>query len=289
MQICKFLKNKCAFTLAEVLVMLLLVGVLVSLGTQVVVQRQNNYKHLYIAAYKNLKDIAGEMVATSPTKKISYGYTETGTTVNFCQKMADIFSTEAGTTPCSNTYNNVTSLTTPDKPSIVLINGMRLYIPTAFVTPGTTNYFNEQVAYIAVDLNGEKGPNQIDSQSYTGKRTPDIVFFAITDGGVVMPMSPLADDPNHFLANVQLCTYENGCSTDLTKDLKYTYLPIREAISRAAEFPSPISGTKAYNNDTSTFFKKSYTVDTDCEKTNTTTFCRVLPILPFFSELDLAI
>lgn len=279
------MNKKSGFTLAELLMIMFLVGALVVLGVQVILNRQNNYKVVYYAAYKNLKMAAGELVATSPTGKVSYAFDENNNPTTFCQKLSNIFNVSAGASVCSNiyTFNPTAGLSsssvTPNNSSLSLTNGQRLYISNTFVAPGANNYFNEQATLVLVDLNGKGAPNIIDTKSYTDTRTPDIVAFAITDSGVVIPMTPLADDNEHILANVQLCTFADGCSTDLTQNLiaEYKNIPIRKAISVSNTFPPSSTGTGTqYNNDTTYAFKVAHTVDARCAASNTTTFCRVL-------------
>lgn len=267
------MNNKKAFSTAELMLMLVLTGILISLGMGVMRHTQSNYRHLYYAAYNNLKHSAGELMAVSTTGKLPTG-------AAFCTGLADLYNLTSASSACTFTYDLSPSTTftysTPNisSPSFSLSNGQRYYVGNAFKPVGTQNYFNVPAIMVAVDLNGTAKPNIFDTRVYVDQKTPDIVAFAILENGVVMPMSPMADMADYIHADVQQCDLATGCPSSITQNIIYKRVPIRQALSVSNSFP-PYGGTLGvqYNTDTTYSFKKSYTVDARC---TTGSFCKVI-------------
>ncbi len=286
------MKTKKAMSVAEILMILLLVSFIATLSIDVIAHFQSNYKELYYSAYRNLQKVVGEAIASSNDKSLaSYA--------SPCNALLDSFNTIGGSSTCAYTYNfsiakGLSGSVTPNlnNPSFTLTNGMRFYVGTVRAITDE-NYFNSPAFLVAIDLNGTAGPNQLDTRTYTGNKTADVVAFAVLTNGTVLPMSPMADRDDYILANVQRCSKTTGCSTDLTSDLIYKAIPIRRAMAVSNTFP-PRDTTSAYspyqyNTDNVYSFNTAYAVDTNCATANTTYFCRVLQLNPLLSGMGAAL
>lgn len=291
------MNKKNGFTLAEILMVMILVGIILALSSSVFSHMQHNYKHIYWATYKTLKRCAGELLAESKTKNIDEAKTDgNGNVMTFCQKLAAQFNIANTGEICKNTYSLglsgplSDSSITPDKPSFTLTNGTRFYVGNAFNPVGASNYLDSDAVVIAVDLNGKSKPNIMDSRSYTGGKAPDIVAFAMTKTGNVVPITPYADDQTYITAHVQVCSYANGCPRNLDtsgdgnsntayeSSLIAKHVSLRKALALSDSFPHKPGATNAelqYHNDSSRLFKVGHSTDARCLSTNTNTYCRV--------------
>lgn len=279
--------DKKGFSTVEIMLVLFLTGILVALGTSAMRTVQSNYRHLYYAAFANLKHSAGELIAISPTQTLP--------TAGFCAAIADNYNVSDSTGVCTYTYDLSPSTTFSysapnlNNPSFTLSNGQRYYVGNAFKPVGAQNYFNASAIMVAVDLNGTAGPNAFDSRTYSGNATPDVVAFAILDNGTVIPMSPMADRADYIQANVETFNASDGKpSVAPPGNMIYKRISIRQALSVSNQFPPKGAGSTLgvqYNNDTTYSFKTSYAVDAAC--TSTTTFCRVSVINPLMGGIGM--
>lgn len=284
--------RKNAMTLAEIIMVLLITGVIVVMAMKVIRYVQGNYKQLYYAAYTNLKHGVGEIISNDANATIEENDPNDYTS-DLCIRLTKVYDVIGTGTICGDDYDFSPSTTfaynTPDlsKPSFVLTNGQRFYVGKFFKPVGAYNYFNKPATLVMIDLNGIAGPNVFDSKDYTDERTPDIVAFAVLEDGTVLPMSPMADRDDYIRASVQLCTYDEGCSSDLTEDIIADKVSLREAISISNSFPPRGVGSPlavSYNDDTLYSFKVAHSVDSRCEA-NDTTFCKLYIYNPLTGAL----
>lgn len=286
------LRKNDGFTLAELMLVLIMTGILASLSIGVIKYTMTNYKDVYYAAYRNLQKGTGEVISNSMTKKLP---ATTSPATTFCQQLADVYNTVAsGTADCTYTYNMSPARTfsggvlpTVTQPSFSLSNGQRYYVGSTFVPVGDENYFNQPATVVVIDLNGKGGPNVFDSRTNT--KNAEIVAFDVLQDGTVLPMSPMADKQDGLLANVVTCSRDTGCDPDLTKNILYRNIPLRQALCVTKNFP-PNTGsgslTVEYNMDNRYSFKTTYPVNSACDtSTAGTTFCKVHIINPILGGM----
>lgn len=283
--------KKKAFSTVEIMVVLFITGILIALGAGALRTVQSNYRHLYYAAFANLKHSAGELIAERPNQSLIPIAPST-----FCKDLADNYNIANDANVCTYTYDLSPSTTfaysTPNlnSPSFTLSNGQRYYVGDSFKPVGPLNYFNTSAIMVAIDLNGTAGPNTFDTRTYSGNSTPDVVAFAVLDNGVVLPMSPMADMPDYLQANVATFAVDTGLPSPAASpaNLIYKRIPIRQALSVANKFPPKGAASTLgvqYNNDTTYSFKTTYGVDAACS--GATTYCTVNIINPLIGGVGM--
>ncbi len=217
-------KNKFGFTLAEVLVCLVIIGVIMAVSVQTIKVIRASYSSLAYFEFLNIQKIAGEMIAglTFESMKDSQGanignpttmktfngvsYTTiTDDNTVFCKFVTSLSNTVGidSSNECSNLFDVSQGASEPkliitdsgegsewDNPTFISTSGRRYYISRK-VAEGTS--ISDKYGYflISVDLNGTQGPN---TTEYDGKKVPDIVTFMILDNGEVFPLGVAADN-----------------------------------------------------------------------------------------------
>lgn len=282
--------KKKAFTLVEILLVLVLTAFIAVLANRTLNSIQDNYKPLYHSAYINLKHAVGEIIASDPDSKLDG---------DLCEPLAKQYTIIEGVNKCYDNYDFSPSTTfsysTPDLevPSFVLGNGQRYYVGSSFKSVGTFNYFDKPATLVMIDLNGKANPNVYDTRTYAGNRTPDVVAFAVLEDGTVLPMSPMADKESYITADIQLFNKATGWPVGyngepipnqkgLASELEnygviFKNIPIRQALSVSGQFPVNTGSdlTVQYNTDDTYAFNKTYVVDPRCIDT-AATYCRVI-------------
>lgn len=170
-------------------------------------------------------------------------YDGTGTDESFCQLFVSRINLLDGTSKCqsfikkvNNTYVSSVKNTNPEflkafcwkyktnskgevkeeqctgndsiEPTFVTSNGQKFYmskVVNANVTNSglTDQYDRRQYRFVAVDLNGNMGPN---SQYRTAVKYPDIVLFAITSDGSIVPFGLPEFSKNYISAYIEYPT-----------------------------------------------------------------------------------
>lgn len=199
------MKKYKGFTLAEVLIMLVIIGVIATLSITVVSTQKAKFGLNCYYLLRELQLTAGSLAARTDdgtlTSKVSEqtettdedGNTTTEETTKydlssdseFCKFLANSLNS-ASVLKCadgdlfnatiSNIYNGISASSTPN---FRLINKYSIYL-SKHVAGGTTAAGEVKPGYrmIAVDLNGDGKPNQTDD---------DIITFAMFDNGAVLP------------------------------------------------------------------------------------------------------
>lgn len=253
----KLLKKLNAFTLAEIMVVMVIISVLAS-GTITLTKYKNNYvnKYMYYSAFINLKQGVGALISEgcsdsdltnsicdAKNKLPRYGYNASYSTRNLCYRLSQVFNT-VGTIDCTQTATSGFSTATPN---FILTNGIR------FFNLGTTAATNSYTIYIDFD-----GPRR------SGTLNTDVMAFIInTDGSVYPePSSTAANDATYLAASVR---YRNTAASPV-------YIWLYKSISYRAAL---CYATGSYNGAACT----SPTQDAAC----TTNNCQVVIIKPLSS------
>ena len=237
-------KIKQAFTLAEIIIALLITGIIFSMSLSVVSAVQNSYTVMTYFAHKNVIELVGALIAGNiENSQLKYDNiilgsilttsTVNGKTVNifksdnelFCKSIVALSNT-AGETDCSTFYDvtvndssDPTMSVTFDSPNFRLSNGMRFYL-SKWTGANANISSNYGFRLIAVDINGNKKPNSATNE----KKPSDLVTFLVLDNGEVYPLGNAAD--NLKLSDTRTVQYINTklkgyyFSNDTTRESK---------------------------------------------------------------------
>ncbi len=250
-------KNRRGFTLAEVLICMVILGVImaISVGTLKVIRA--SYTSLAYFEYKNIQRMAGEMIAgltpnsiksefdgddqnkaliTTKMKRATAGnYINVITDDNtvFCKAIASLANT-VGEVQCDSFFsvtNETSSMTNQSEPMLNINEDDDTYKNPNFVSNSGRRYYisewqeegnvSEDYGYrlIGVDLNGTQKPNI--SLNNT-RKVPDIAVFMILDNGEIFPMGVTADNIN--MPDGRVVLYLNS----KVKGYYFKYDPTRE-------------------------------------------------------------
>ncbi len=217
------MKKRNAFTLAEMLLVFVIIGIIGSIGVVTVKPWEKAYKYSYIKIYNGLSTaIYNHMVTTDDTNAFP------DNARSFCNALLEYLNTSnnaqnvAANNACTRTAgadaylgNAPTSAdfrTGGKNPKILLSNGARLWIGANGLNPYTytqtidaTAGITDEIKYylVYVDLNGDRGPNAINyNENGRDRRLPDIVSFAVTDKFSVIPLGYPKYDQRYLSAHI---------------------------------------------------------------------------------------
>ena len=217
-------RNKHGFTLAEVLICLVVIGVIMAISVQTIKIVRASYTSLAYFEFLNIQRMAGEMIAGMTPESVkdangaNIGFPTTSkkspegisyTTITDDSTVFCKFITSLSNTVGTNADNECASLfiveegvepklvivdegkgSDWDNPTFIASSGRRYYISN-YVKMGSSVSDKYGYYIIAVDLNGTQGPN---TTEHLGREIPDIVNFMILDNGEVFPLGVAADN-----------------------------------------------------------------------------------------------
>ena len=218
------MRLKKAFTLAELMIVFIVIGIIISLGVSTVRPWEKAYKYAYLRIYNALSlSIYNHMVNTSdddafPTDanklcEALLEYINTSEHIDdpeaFCKSGSHF-----GDTP--PTAADFTEDALKNKVTITASNGVRLWIgaknsgiehslEATQVIDGTTETDKVRFFYVYADLNGDRKPN---SPVWSQNQMADIVAFAITDKYIVIPLGYPEVDSRYLEAHVVYPTFD---------------------------------------------------------------------------------
>lgn len=145
---------KKGFTIAEVLLALVIVGILISVSIPVITRTANqDFNKLYRAAYKIAEKAIDEAVFNPAL--FTSGNLQAPASGNFCNNFAGLINT-AGTVNC--TASNITN----QEPNFITTNGMLWYgLDGSFSNTTCPAWVTGNCMDIRVDINGKKLPNAV--------------------------------------------------------------------------------------------------------------------------------
>lgn len=195
-------KLKKAFTLFELMVVLLIISTIVTVTMSTQKPNQKGMEMLYQRAYSALA-----LAAYNITLDLPSGSSFPNTPNVLCDKLSNSTTGYFNTTPVSGVTCNANTVSLmansfPDNArQFVTVNGMIAYISpvdSVSLTFNSVNYtFNYRVVFF--DLNGDKGPN---TAAWTANKMADIVGFIVTDDGDVLPIGYPEIDTRYMSAQV---------------------------------------------------------------------------------------
>ena len=194
-----------AFTLGEVLIVMVIIGIIMSIAVKTIKMVKSSYTPLTYSAFNTIKDVANILTGTSLASSTTDETIVDGQKVRLlksdssliCNKIVnDIVNSSGRSTACANIYAVNSSGTEPvisginlSKPSFTTTNGMRYYLTNHVAAiSGQTQY---GFRLIAVDLNGASSPNITEAANNV---PPDVVTFMLMDNGDVYPLGVAADN-----------------------------------------------------------------------------------------------
>ena len=211
---------KKAFTLAEVLVSMAIIGVVMAVSVQTIKIVQASYTSLAFFEFNNIKAIAGEAIGgnsgSSPRDDNQKMITDvsvrkgskmviTSDDETFCKfvtaisnvtknNCGELFDVEIiGNEPTFKDFDENKNYKNPT----FITNSGKFYYLSKWVKPksedatkGVSNNYGYRL--LAVDLNGNRRPNLM--ETYENRKIPDIVKFMIMDNGEIFPLGVAADN-----------------------------------------------------------------------------------------------
>ena len=245
-----------AFTLPEVLIVMVIVGVISVLMLTMVKPNDKALKYQYYNAYNTLQTAAFNIYQDvqdailydfkDKSKKFAEG-TGSAASRDFCKKLAvqrgSEVSNEYGYINTiewnCNSFSSVNESTTNFSsltPAFIASNSMKYYISplqtkqfpdTLSIGNSTTiNYF-----IVWVDLNGDRRPNT--NKMENENRPPDIVPFIVTTSGEIIPIGVPINDMRYMQAYVKIPTETSERHTNTM-----TYLNAQWKTFGGSEYPS---------------------------------------------------
>lgn len=221
--------KKSAFTLGEVLLVLVIVGVISVLALQTVKSQTTKFNFSCYHFFRDLKIAVGHMAASTYGGSLNSFSCEralesseqdyetcmaagiaagTGTASDtyildyrtgqgFCQGLANVMST-ASATKCSDgelnnaTLNNIYgNISSGQTENFKMLNRFLVYVSKRVAATGSTKAYR----IISVDINGNRKPNMINK---------DIISFAIFDNGEVLPLGTPAESSDFFMTVIKI-------------------------------------------------------------------------------------
>lgn len=196
--------NKKAMTLAEVLFVFIIIGIIATIAIVTVKPWDKACKYAYSRMYHSLRLAFYNAMLTQaefPT-----------TSTKFCEILADKelgyinTSTDGENCSASRDLTNNPRLFPDEKVQIMASNGNKIWIGSNAGAPfihteqessGVTSKTKYYLVY--VDINGDKGPN---TAMWSEKKLSDIVAFAVTDGLTVIPLGHPEVDNRYINAHI---------------------------------------------------------------------------------------
>lgn len=189
------LRNKRAFTLAEMLITFFIMGVLAAMALMTVKPYEKTFKWLYVRIYHTLETA----VYNSMMTRTAFPTTSTA----FCDMLREYVN--ASEFNCTAGDLTRESTTFPEANiKLVASNGMRLWIASnggqAYTHTEVIDGNTSEMKYFVVfaDINGSKSPNS--TLWVDAGKLADIVAFVVTEASVVIPIGPPEIDTRYMYA-----------------------------------------------------------------------------------------
>ena len=231
------MNKKTAFTLGEILVVFLIIGIVASVGMMTVRPWEKGYKYSYTRIFNALSVALYNHMATEAGSEAFPSTPE-----NFCNALISYINTsnnaqnESEINPCN--LNEGQNSYLDDKPTredfikggkypkIRLSSGAKLWIGanngapfsyTQEINSTTTDVVRYYIVY--ADLNGDIGPNNMTYRiSANLDKLPDIVAFIVTDNYTVIPVGYPKVDQRYLTAHILYPATEEDDETSAEND-----------------------------------------------------------------------
>lgn len=197
------MKTKSAFSLGEMLMVFVIIGIIASISLSTVKPWQKSYKYSYSRMYNALSiTIYNHMINSVE------GDSFPDTADNFCKALLAYINTSNNATTCSGSNVGINPKTfAEDKVRIKASNGTKIWIganndnkPFVYsqnLDGGAIDTIRYYMVY--VDINGERSPN---TAEWTKNQMADIVAFIVTDKFKVLPLGYPEVDTRYLTTHV---------------------------------------------------------------------------------------
>lgn len=214
------MNKKKAMTLAEVLFVFIIIGIIAAIAIVTVKPWDKACKYAYSRMYHSLKLAFYNSMLTQPEFPT--------TSTKFCELLVDYINTSTNGANCSRARDltNNPRIFPEDKIQIQATNSSKIWIganngqPFVHTETESSGAVSKTKYYLVyVDLNGNKGPN---SPKWEENKLSDIVAFAVTDGLTVLPLGHPEVDNRYLNAHVVYPqTEEDQPDGNLSDDMTY--------------------------------------------------------------------
>lgn len=212
------IRHNTAFTLAEVLITMAVIGVVAALTIPILVQSTNKkeLESAFMENYNILHQVSQQLLNENDNNIANIYLNETAMLNAFAQKLKVAKTCTAvqavgncWATNVRNLNNTNTSVMTSASPTIVLANGAAIqvdaggYYQSACTTPWYTGKGNTGVcAPITVDVNGLKKPNLVGRDIF--------VFYVVNATPIIPDGIPGTDDATHDYCNTAIANTDTN-------------------------------------------------------------------------------
>ena len=225
-----------AFTLAEILIVFVIIGIIATVGVNTVKPWEKALKYSYSRIYNALALATYNAVVNGPRAEHSFPDGLAGSTTEnqgpekFCQDLAYFMNnveTHCGNPPITKAEGNYKVFDTTT-PHIILSNGVKLWIGApnsnhAYIQEipldNNKNSLKDTIIYYIVyaDLTGDRKPN---SPIWSERKAADVVAFAVTNHFVVVPLGYPVVDKRYLVAHVMrpISNEETGDDEEIPTD-----------------------------------------------------------------------
>lgn len=239
---------KKAFSMIEMLIIIVLIGFIVIAELMILNNKINEYGQPYYTAYNALKKAAYNVLAdiycpgdSCPDKTLTAPRAFPTNSQDLCLRLAEFINTAQLNCTLGGDVKDINdmadNLNAATPPRMIATNSFRFYfsgmktvndIHDVYGNLYDMNYF-----VVWVDLNGEKEPNRLTCNE--SKLYPDIVPFAITTRGEVIPMGFPVYNTLYLTAKIKFPTEietveENGEIKETVNNKSSASLSFFEAI-----------------------------------------------------------
>lgn len=190
------LRNKKGLSLAELLIVFIIIGIIASLALVTVKPYEKTFKWLYVRIFHSIETATYNAMMTRTAFPATSGA--------FCNMLLEFMNSSQNNCAAGDLTINATTFPESNV-KIITTNGMRLWIGSnggaPYIHPGARDGVTTDVKYYIVyaDINGTKGP---DSTEWAADgRLADIVAFVVTEGSVVIPIGPPEIDTRYMFAS----------------------------------------------------------------------------------------
>lgn len=239
--------KKSAFTIAEVLIAMGIIGIVVTFGVKATIQSDKGIRHIYSNTYHvldtSLYNAMNFPRAGSAANPFDRNVAVNVATKRLCQKLTEYINTVEAN-PCeanaANEYRTartdssarwVTDMGnnaefTPDKVMFTATNGVRYFI-TRRMPLNNGNGLEPLFFIIYADVNGTRFPNSMEYRAEADvnhrnrSKDPDIFAFAAIDNGRVLPLGVPEFDGKYMLSRISYYNIENSRNDENT-DILYS-------------------------------------------------------------------
>lgn len=214
----KFLKHQNGFTLAEVLITLVIIGIIAAMTIPTLIKNTKNQQ--YVAAFKKANSVVSQaLISIAKNNDAAVGDYSFISNINFIDEMAKVTNvlkkcnTRADCLRNDYSYKGLNGqIYTPEmNKGLVTNDGMFFYFsPSGYPIYGLSEEDAAQsLGRIVIDTNGNKPPNKIGL---------DFFYLYIVNGKGIVPAG--ADDDSSCASN----NHGAGCTARLLKENAITYL-----------------------------------------------------------------